>query len=140
MSIPVSGLNPSIGIGGAAPGLPSAPGASAAKPVPEADKQDFASMMKGFGGNSLPDANAKPHAHEPSILEKFATVQHDNMKNMMQSSRDMVRAAPNMKLDELAMASIEFKLNMSVTTMQFQVATSVGKSAGKGVDTLMRNQ
>lgn len=140
MSIPVSGLTPPVGLSGSATGAPMSPGANSSKPVSEIDKQDFASMMKGFGADPVSQANAKQQAHEPSMLEKFASVQHDNMKNMFQSSRDMVKAAPGMKLEELAMASIEFKLNMSVTTMQFQVATSVGKSAGKGVDTLMRNQ
>lgn len=140
MSIPVPALNPSVGIGGSTPGAPASLPPGLSKPPSEVDKQDFASMMKGFGADPAMQAGGAQKPHDVSFLEKFASVQHANMQNMMQSSRDMVRAAPGMKLEELAMASIEFKLNLAVTTTQFQIATSVGKSAGKGVDTLMRNQ
>ncbi len=143
MSIPVAPPNLA-----AAP-IPTAaavtPGSSAnapklSTPVSEIDKQDFAALMKGTGNNSLPPLGLASQPAQPSFLESFATTQTTSMKQMFQTARDLSQNSQNMSMHELSMAGIDFKMNMAIVSTQFQLATGVGKSAGKGVDTLMRNQ
>jgi len=143
MSIPVSTISPPANT--AANAVPNAAAAAppasipTAQPASEIDKQDFAAMLRGVSAGPGGQATgAKPH--EPSFLEHFASVQTANMKGVLQNSRDMLKQAPNMSLEEMVAFGADFKLNMTIATTQFQVATSVGKSAGKGIDTLMRNQ
>lgn len=140
MSIPVSGIAPPINASDSLSKVPGSVPPGFGGSASQADKQDFASLMKGFGADPSTQSTLKSKAHDPSFLEKFATVQKDNMQSLFQRSKDMLSAAPGMSLDELSMASVDFKINLAITTTQFQVATSVGKNAGKGVDTLMRNQ
>ncbi len=63
-----------------------------------------------------------------------------DMRELLQSTRDLVKAAPHLSMNEMAAFGHEMTLNFAITTTQFNVASNIGKTASKGVDTLMRNQ
>ena len=74
------------------------------------------------------------------MIEKLAIRQVEDMKDMVQSNRDLLNAAPGMSMAEIVAAGNEMTLKMTMTTTQFSIAAAIGKSAGSGFQTLMKNQ
>lgn len=115
-------------------------GAKSAPPVADVN------IGAGFGSESDKHAFAalmEPVQHGPtalSALEKFANFQKMEMSDNLQSMRDFSAASPYLSMAESAGFGMEMSLKMTMTSAHFQVATNVGKNAGKGIDTLMRNQ
>ena len=105
-----------------------------------AGKQDFAAMMRSPSIDNVASLAPGMPGVAPSMLERFAATQKGNMQQLFESSRDLMKASPSMSMAEIMAHGNEFTMNMALTTTQFTLATTVGKSAGKGIDTLMKNQ
>lgn len=118
---------------------PGQAGGSTGNMATEADRQAFASLMQAPSSNV---ARLEPGTRisAPSMVEKFAASQNADMRDLLQSSRDLLKAAPNLTMGEMMAFGNEMTLNLAVTTTQYQVAGNCAKSASKGVETLMRNQ
>lgn len=107
----------------------------------ELDKQAFAALMDPEHVASGSQSMQVQHGSAAlSGLEKFAIMQKTQMQNNMQSMRDLAGVMPYMSMAESAGFGMELQLNLTVTKAQFDVATNAGKSTGKSIDTLMRNQ
>jgi hypothetical protein len=113
-------------------------GQSIAQPA-EADRQAFASLMQS-PASSVARLEPGSKVAAPSMLEKFAATQNADMRELLQSTRDLVKAAPNLSMSEVMAFGNEMTMNIAVTTTQYNVAGNFAKSASKGVETLMRNQ
>lgn len=105
----------------------------------ESDRDAFAALMRTPSSTA---ARLEPGApmSMPSMIEQFAATQNSDMRELLQSTRDLVKAAPNLSLSEMMAFGNETTMKVAVTTTQYNVAGNLSKSASKGVETLMRNQ
>jgi hypothetical protein len=125
---------------GAPPGAAGTNGMNQAFGQPlEADRQAFAALMQA-PASSVARLEPGSKVAAPSMLEKFAATQNADMRELLQSTRDLVKAAPNLSMSEVMAFGNELTMNIAVTTTQYNVAGNFAKSASKGVETLMRNQ
>lgn len=109
--------------------------------VPSAsDASLFASMMQSKDVSNVAQLSKPSAASGPSMIEKLAIGQVADLRDLVQSTRDLVAASPNMSMVEMISAGNEMTLKMTVTTTQFSIASAIGKSAGSGFQTLMKNQ
>lgn len=110
-----------------------------AQPPTENDRHAFAELM---GAPASTAAKLEPGAafSVPSMIEQFAATQNADMRELLQSTRDLVKAAPNLSLSEMMAFGNETTMKIAVTTTQYSAAGNLAKSASKGVETLMRNQ
>lgn len=138
MVMPVAPMVISSGIDWSSMAQQPGSGVPAQQPT-EADRHDFAALMQNPSPNA---ARLEPGAAvtAPSMIEHFAATQNADMRELMQSTRDLVKAAPSMSMSEVMAYGNEMTMNIAVTTTQYNVAGNLAKSASKGVDTLMRNQ
>lgn len=113
--------------------------ASAAAPS-NSDASLFASMMQSKDVSNVAQLSKPSDTSSPSMIEKLAIRQVEDMKDMVQSNRDLLNAAPGMSMAEIVAAGNEMTLKMTMTTTQFSIAAAIGKSAGSGFQTLMKNQ
>lgn len=112
-----------------------------AGPVSSAsDASLFASMMQSKDISNVAQLSAPSGATGPSMIEKLAAGQVADLRDLVQSTRDLVRASPTMSMVEMVAAGGEMTLKMTLTTTQFSIAAAIGKSAGSGFQTLMKNQ
>jgi hypothetical protein len=107
------------------------------------DEHAFASLM----GESATDpaaatasASARPVDTSPSLMEHMAISHNSELRDLLEAGRHLSSSASTMSMAEVSGLGADFGLRMQVMTSQFQIATHVGKSAGKGFETLMRNQ
>lgn len=100
----------------------------------------FSSMMKSQDFSSVLKLTPASGSSAPSIVEKLASTQNAQLQDVFQSTREMVHAAPYMTTSEMVSAGNEMSLKIAMTTMQFTVAASFGKSSSTAVQTLMKNQ
>lgn len=133
--------------GGMSVGSPDATMASHSSAVdkkPSAhDAASFASLMQSPDVSNIAQLTPASHAEKaggPSIIEKIATNQSDNMRDLFQSSRDFISAVPHMSMAEVVSTGSDMSLKIAVSSTQFTIASSVGKSASGAVSTLMKNQ
>ena len=105
-----------------------------------ADQETFAAMMRTPEVQTVASLMPAAQVPPPSLLEQMARIQNGEMRDVYQSSKDLLHLAPNMSMAEMTAYSNEVNMHMTIATMQFSLAATFGKSAGKGVDTLMRNQ
>ena len=109
--------------------------------VPSAsDASLFASMMQSKDISNVAQLSAPASATGPSMIEKLAVGQVADLRDLVQSTRDLVSASPTMSMVEMVAAGGEMTLKMTMTTTQFSIAAAIGKSAGSGFQTLMKNQ
>lgn len=109
--------------------------------VPSAsDASLFASMMQSKDVSNVAQLSKPSSASGPSMIEKLAIGQVADMRDLVQSTRDLLRDMPNMSMAEMVAAGSEMTLKMTMTTTQFSMASAIGKSAGSGFQTLMKNQ
>ena len=106
----------------------------------DADKLAFAEMMRAPDVQTVASLLPASQVQPPSLLEQMARTQNLEINDVFQASRDIMKMAPHMSMTEMAAYGSEVTMNMTIATTQFSLAASFGKSAGKGVDTLMRNQ
>lgn len=111
---------------------PTAPNAS--------DASLFASMMQSKDVSNVAQLSKPSIASGPSMIEKLAVGHVADMRDLVQSSRDLIKDMPNMSMAEMVVAGSEMTLKMTMTTTQFSMASAIGKSAGSGFQTLMKNQ
>ena len=104
------------------------------------DKHEFSKLMDVVPPEDVSKPSTAPHSTSLSLLEHMAISHNTELRNLLEMARDSVHAAPGMSMAEMSAFGNEFGLRMMVSTTQFQIASSVGKSAGKGAETLMRNQ
>lgn len=107
------------------------------------DAASFASLMNSPDVSNVAQLTPASHADKaggPSIIEKIATNQTDNMRNLFQSSRDFISAVPHMSMAEVVSTGSDMTLKIAMSSTQFTIASSVGKSASGAVSTLMKNQ
>jgi hypothetical protein len=107
------------------------------------DAASFASLMQSPDVSNVAQLTPVSHADKtggPSIIEKIATVQTENMRDLFQSSRDFISAVPHMSMAEVMSTGSDMSLKIAVSSTQFTIATAVGKSASGAVSTLMKNQ
>ena len=122
--------------------VPSAGDPAAENQASDAERNAFSSLMQSPGHRTIAklDPASPPGTPVPSLIEKFAVTQNADMRDLLQSARDLVKAAPKMSFSEITAFGNEMTMSLAVTTTQFNVAGNLGKSASKGVETLMRNQ
>lgn len=142
MFAPIAGTTAVTGFDVASQAASIAPEAkSTGSPANASDKEAFAALMEPVQGAS--GVAPVPVQHGPTALsglEKLANVQKTEMQDNIQSMRDFSAAAPYLSMTESAGFGMELNVKMAITSAHFQVATSVGKNTGKGIDTLMKNQ
>ena len=100
----------------------------------------FSAMMKSDDFSSVVRLAPASANSSPSIIERIASTQNAELRDVFQSTREMMQAAPHMTTSELVSVGNEMSLKVALTTMQFTVAASFGKSASTAVQTLMKNQ
>lgn len=106
----------------------------------EADKVEFSALMSSNANGTVLKIDPVSSTGAPSMIEKFAATQNADMRDLLQSGRDMLQMAPHMSMAEVVAFGNEMTMKIAITTTQFNVAGNFGKSAGKGIETLMRNQ
>lgn len=100
----------------------------------------FSAMMKSDDFSSVVRLAPASANSSPSIIERIASTQNAELRDVFQSTREMMQAAPYMTTSEMVSVGNEMSLKVALTTMQFTVAASFGKSASTAVQTLMKNQ
>jgi hypothetical protein len=106
----------------------------------DADKEAFSALMASSPGGTVLKLDPVSRTGAPSMIEQFAATQNADMRDLLQSGRDMLQMAPHMSMAEVVAFGNEMTMKIAITTTQFNVAGNFGKSAGKGIETLMRNQ
>lgn len=119
---------------------PAMSDAGLASQTGEADRQAFASLMQSPSQQNVARLDPGHRGAVPSMIEQFAATQNADMRELLQSTRDLIKAAPHLSMSEMMAFGNEITMNIAVTTTQFNAAGNFGKSASKGVETLMRNQ
>lgn len=104
------------------------------------DASLFASMMQSKDVSNVAQLSAPSTATGPSMIEKLAIGQVADLRDLVQSTRDLVSASPTMSMAEMVAAGGEMTLKMTITTTEFSIASAIGKSAGSAFQTLMKNQ
>lgn len=109
--------------------------------IPSAlDASLFASMMQSTDVSNVAQMSKASSASGPSMIEQLASGHITDLRDLVQSTRDLVSASPNLSMAEIVAAGSEVTLKMTITSTQFSIASAVGKSAANGFQTLMKNQ
>ena len=100
----------------------------------------FSSMMNSRDYSSVVKLAPSSSSTAPSIVERLASTQNAELRDVFQSTREITQIAPYLTTSEMVGVGNEMSLKIALTTMQFTVAASFGKSASTSVQTLMKNQ
>lgn len=104
------------------------------------DSDQFAALMQPHTLLRAQNINPQLSALKTSLLEKLSGRQVADMRDLFQSSKELVSMSPNLSMSEIAAAGNEMTLKIAMTSTQFTISAAVSKSGSSAIQTLMKNQ